>query len=218
MKRTLSFFIFLFIFSITSASYSQTCLTITVYYPGCSTLVGQNIEVRFTRFDPSYSSFSLYTDANSQIYYCYDPDDVNYFIDFPMLDCDYGCEVYFVPKHIGSFKLVYACYPNCNCDEDHPKGENGNLNILPEQYALHQNYPNPFNPTTKISFDLPKEDNINLSVFDLSGKLVKTIVNGSIAPGSYQFDFDASEQPSGIYIYKLTTSNYEQSRKMVLIK
>ncbi|NOS86240.1 MAG: T9SS type A sorting domain-containing protein [Ignavibacteria bacterium] len=136
-----------------------------------------------------------------------------------MLDCTFGCEVYFVPVNSGNFKLVYACYPNCTCDNDNDlRSENGITNNLPHEYALHQNYPNPFNPTTSIKFDLPSDDFVNLSVFDLSGRLVNTIVTGNLTAGSYDFDFIATDYPSGIYIYKLSTRYFEQSRKMVLIK
>ena len=96
---------------------------------------------------------------------------------------------------------------------------------VPKYYALNQNYPNPFNPTTTISYSIPSvdagiilEQNVNLTVFDLLGREVKNLVNESKQPGNYEITFDASSLTSGIYYYTLTTSNYIQTKKMLLIK
>lgn len=219
MKKSLSFFIFFIIFLSTSYSTSQTCLTITIYHPGCSTNVGANKEIRFTRYSPSFVSFSLHTNSNGEVYYCFDPDDVTYFVEFPALDCNESCEIYFVPKNIGNFKLVYGCYPNCSCDNDDQSNYKSNYqNIIIDKFELYQNYPNPFNPVTKISFNLPKDDFINLSIYDLNGKLVNNVYSGYISAGLNTFEFDATDYPSGIYIYRLTTTYFDKSNKMVLIK
>jgi hypothetical protein len=77
---------------------------------------------------------------------------------------------------------------------------------IPEQYSLSQNYPNPFNATTTISYALPSASFVNLSVYDISGRKVAELVNGMRDAGVQQVTFDGSELPSGVYIYRLTSS------------
>ncbi|MBZ0203106.1 MAG: T9SS type A sorting domain-containing protein [Ignavibacteria bacterium] len=89
---------------------------------------------------------------------------------------------------------------------------------IPEEFKLKQNYPNPFNPVTYINFDIPKRGNLSLKVFDVNGRLVRTIFAGVLNAGSYKADFDASELPSAAYFYRLETEDYIETRKMVLIK
>jgi hypothetical protein len=105
----------------------------------------------------------------------------------------------------------------------------GIINIsseIPSSYSLQQNYPNPFNPTTKIKFDIPSgfpigafgNDNVVLKVFDILGKEITTLVNEQLAPGTYSVDFDGTNFPSGIYFYRLETSDFVQTNKMILLK
>lgn len=91
---------------------------------------------------------------------------------------------------------------------------------VPDKYNLYNNYPNPFNPSTKIKFDIPGNNisNAKLIVFDASGREVSTLVNTSLAPGSYEFEFNASRLTSGVYFYRLITNNFVDTKKMVLIK
>ena len=90
--------------------------------------------------------------------------------------------------------------------------------ISVDKFELSQNFPNPFNPSTSIKFSLPAASNVKLSVFNLLGQEVKTLVNGFKTAGSHTITFDASELSSGIYIYKIEANNFTQSRKMTLIK
>jgi hypothetical protein len=94
---------------------------------------------------------------------------------------------------------------------------------VPAAYALYQNYPNPFNPTTKFGFDVPKSGNsstehVQIKVYDLLGKEAATIVNEELAPGTYEYEWDASNLSSGVYFYTLKTNNFEATRKLVLNK
>ena len=89
---------------------------------------------------------------------------------------------------------------------------------VPNQFTLHQNYPNPLNPTTTISYDLPEAQNIILQIFDITGRLVETLYNGYKEAGHWEQTWDASEQSSGIYIYRLTYGDRHISRKMLVLK
>ncbi len=90
--------------------------------------------------------------------------------------------------------------------------------LIPEQYQLYQNYPNPFNPSTNIKFDLPQSGFVSLKVFDISGRLVSTLVNEVRPSGAYTTQFDASHLASGIYLYKLSTKDFSMVKKLTLIK
>lgn len=86
------------------------------------------------------------------------------------------------------------------------------------EYNLTQNYPNPFNPTTSISFTLPKSGVVKLTVYNLLGQEIKTLVNGFKESGVHYINFNANNLNSGIYIYKIETSGFTQTRKMTLVK
>jgi hypothetical protein len=96
-------------------------------------------------------------------------------------------------------------------------GVNTNKNIVSD-YKLEQNYPNPFNPSTKIEYDLPKEGMISLKIYDMLGREVKTLVNEHKNAGSYNIEFNANHLTSGIYFYRLTSGNFTQVKKLILIK
>ncbi len=85
-------------------------------------------------------------------------------------------------------------------------------------FTLNQNYPNPFNPSTKISFQIQEYGFVKLIVYDVLGNEVGSIVNENRPAGSYEVDFNASNLPSGIYMYTLTVGNYSDSKKMILLK
>jgi hypothetical protein len=88
----------------------------------------------------------------------------------------------------------------------------------PSAYGLAQNYPNPFNPTTTFEFKLPQAGQVRLAVFDLSGRLINTVVDGFRDAGVHKVAFDGSGLASGIYIYRLTAADYTASGKMMLLK
>lgn len=91
--------------------------------------------------------------------------------------------------------------------------------ILPSAIDLKQNYPNPFNPETIISFTLDKPAKVNLKIYDMLGKEIKTLVNSVIASGEHRIKFDASDIPAGVYFYELKTDNgFSQTKKMILVK
>ncbi len=98
-------------------------------------------------------------------------------------------------------------------------GISGNSEI-PQEYRLYQNYPNPFNPTTKIKFQISGTSAAQtfLSVYDLLGREVATLVNEQLQPGTYEVDFDGSNYPSGIYFYKIISGEYSAVKKMIMLK
>lgn len=89
---------------------------------------------------------------------------------------------------------------------------------IPGRFDLQQNYPNPFNPSTVISYQLSMNSDVTLEVFDVAGRKVATLVNQKKAAGSYETIFNASGLSSGVYFYKLKSGNFEQIKKMVLVK
>lgn len=99
-----------------------------------------------------------------------------------------------------------------------PIGINQNETETPSSFSLSQNYPNPFNPTTNIKFALPKGGLVKLVVFDVMGREVAVLVNKDMNAGSYTADFDASNLSTGVYFYKLTTGDFSDTKKMMLIK
>lgn len=89
---------------------------------------------------------------------------------------------------------------------------------LPASIVLSQNYPNPFNPSTVIGFALPESGDVKLEVYDMTGRLVRTLVNESRVAGYHEVAFDASQLSSGVYTYNLKTGNTNISRKLTLVK
>ena len=89
---------------------------------------------------------------------------------------------------------------------------------IPKEFKLGQNYPNPFNPTTVIRYSLIVNSDVNLRVYDILGQETAVLVNEKQQPGTYETEWNASNYPSGIYFYKLSTGEFSQTRKAVLIK
>ena len=100
----------------------------------------------------------------------------------------------------------------------YPVGVNTNNNQIPGAYKLEQNYPNPFNPVTTINYGLPKGSNVKLTIYDILGREVEVLVNEFRAPGNYSVNFDATNYASGVYLYKLETNGFTDTKKMQLIK
>ncbi len=90
--------------------------------------------------------------------------------------------------------------------------------IIVEEFGLKQNYPNPFNPATRIEFSLKEDCRVNLTVCDILGREVTTLIQGEYSKGAYSVDFNGSSLSSGIYIYRLTAGNLSFSKKMILLK
>ncbi len=112
---------------------------------------------------------------------------------------------------------------------DYPEGGEGRIttgvvtdvndaNELPNVYALEQNYPNPFNPSTTIQFSLPEVNFVNVKVYNVLGEVVTDLISEELPAGYHQIKFDASYLSSGIYFYQIQAGNFNQVKKMMLIK
>ena len=89
---------------------------------------------------------------------------------------------------------------------------------IPQNFTLEQNYPNPFNPVTNIRFKISNAGNTKITVFDLLGKEVETLVSQYLQAGAYEVNFNAANLTSGIYFYKLSSSDFTDVKRMILIK
>jgi hypothetical protein len=103
-------------------------------------------------------------------------------------------------------------------------GDNGLVGInpvsneIPKSFLLMQNYPNPFNPATSIKFLIPISGFITIKIYDILGKEITSLLSENLQPGTYEVNWNASDYPSGIYFYKLTSGSYIGTKKMVLLK
>ena len=90
--------------------------------------------------------------------------------------------------------------------------------LQPEKFILYQNYPNPFNPITSIEYQLPIDSKVSLTVYNILGEQITTLVNEKQSAGVYTLKFDASKLSSGIYIYRLKAGTFTQTKKMILLR
>ena len=99
-----------------------------------------------------------------------------------------------------------------------PTGIDQIENNIPIKYSLHQNYPNPFNPTTTISYGLTQQLLVTLRIYNILGQEVATLVNEEKPAGSYEVNWNASNLSSGVYLYRLKTGSFVETKKMILMK
>ena len=119
-----------------------------------------------------------------------------------------------------------GCHPKGDCGDGTESCECGlsiNEKLIPQSYTLSQNYPNPFNPITYIRYSVPNFDFININIINVSGQIIKTIVNSSHQPGNYEIIWDGTNHyeisvPSGIYFYKMDANEFVSVKKLVLLK
>jgi len=97
-------------------------------------------------------------------------------------------------------------------------GINQEILNAPNTYVLNQNYPNPFNPITNIQFSIPKPGYVTLKIYNMLGEEVITLVSEKLSAGQHNYEWNASEFASGIYLYKLETSGFIESKKLILLK
>ena len=137
-------------------------------------------------------------DINGTMYYC------------PPF-CYYGSQR---PNPDTSFADIGACESQLA----NPVSVGDNLLSIPIEYSLAQNYPNPFNPVTTIKYGIPERTFVQLKVYDILGREVLTLVNEEQDGGYYEFNFNASQLASGIYLYQLRAGSFVETKKMILLK
>ena len=94
-----------------------------------------------------------------------------------------------------------------------------NINFqVPTEFVLDQNYPNPFNPSTTIPFSIVEAGKINLTIYNVLGEKITTLVNGYKEASKYSVKFNSSNLPSGLYFYKLTTKNHTVKKMMLVVR
>jgi hypothetical protein len=102
-----------------------------------------------------------------------------------------------------------------DCDGNQLSLFNG---LIPEDFNLHSIYPNPFNPITSIIYGLPEHVNVQILVYDLSGKQVETLINEFQTPGYHSVNWNADNLPSGVYLIRMDSGDFTQTQKVVLVK
>ena len=99
----------------------------------------------------------------------------------------------------------------------------GEERTIPDEFSLDQNYPNPFNPSTTITFDLSEDADVKISIYDMTGRLIKELLNERLTVGDHTINWDGNDEmgnpvSGNVYFYNLQTGDYSQTKKMVLIK
>jgi hypothetical protein len=134
--------------------------------------------------------------------------DINYFV-----ICEDDVYKYSIPEYAGKLttsKRKLTLIEEC--------GDGVDDNKIPNDYSLNQNYPNPFNPETNIEYSLPKSAFVNLKVYDILGREIKTLENGYKQAGDYKVNFKAIDHPSGVYSYRLQAGDFVSIKRMMLVK
>jgi hypothetical protein len=131
---------------------------------------------------------------------------------------DYGDDTYFCCMDA----TIVQCGPwmiATDTEWDVVEADRPDLEVmLPEITSLSQNYPNPFNASTSISYSLANSGDVSLKIYDISGRLVSTLVDGHQDAGEYVTSWEASNVSSGVYFYKLKTSDFTSTKKMNLLR
>ena len=110
-----------------------------------------------------------------------------------------------------------------NCIEACFIASNDEINQLPHAFNLYNNYPNPFNPVTTLRYDLPEDALVNITIYDIMGRIVRTLINSQQNAGFKSIQWNATNDAgsplsAGLYLYKIQADNFVETRKMVLLK
>lgn len=199
-------------------------------FPACPTQELQNTQTNFNRGDSIYfipyyadqpagmtTQFTIFYPNNS-VWDSWSHSSPQYY------GASYWWWWYIIPNNapLGTYK-IRAVFNGVTYETNFDVGTTGVQNItsdIPERFSLSQNYPNPFNPETKIKFDVPSGVNsfVKLSIYNIAGQEVQVLVNETLAPGTYQYNFSGANLASGMYFYKLQTGDFVETRRMVLVK
>ena len=183
-------------------------------------------KIKMHSFGPD--SLILVGDGNTYYHYSYDGgvtwniSSLSIHSDYPVLYPSLKKSHFFSPNEFIFALNKEGIYLNVNSSEDGTTGINelirNDRGVISDNYLLNQNFPNPFNPATKISFSIPVQSFVSLKVYDVTGREVANLVNKEMSSGSSSASFDAAALSSGVYFYKLSTENFIQTKKMLLMK
>ena len=186
----------------------------TCYYPGtrviCSDTTSQNI-FQFTKQSVSFTITGVEAGAGWR-----------YIKDFGLSNSGYGNPFYNCVSVLKGCVLNNVLYG----DTSTVIGINPISSETPESFSLSQNYPNPFNPTTTIVFSIPLLRGVSegrgvlssITIYNSVGQKITELFNPHLSPGTYQADWDASNYSSGLYFYKLTSGEFTETKRMILLR
>ena len=183
--------------SLSSFANVQTSVTLSLTISGSS----PNLLFSDPQDGKTYYINDVYNDTTYEVTF------TNGSADFVTQLPAYGTAIYIVSDTIRSMTL-----PAITSVQD------DNIGGVPTEYSLSQNYPNPFNPTTTIRYQLPVQGRVTLKIYDMLGRIVATLVDGNQNAGSHSIVWDASHEASGVYFYRLSTSNFVKTKKMIVIR
>jgi hypothetical protein len=143
------------------------------------------------------------------------PDSTYHFVEIPTPDNKSIYDITFINERIGfcagDSGAIYKYNPDLVSVNNYDSG-------IPTEYKLFQNYPNPFNPSTKIKYQIPFAGLIRISIYDILGREIETIINQYQQAGTFETQWNASKHTSGIYYYRMSVNDYTSSKIMVLVK
>ncbi|MCC7158966.1 MAG: Omp28-related outer membrane protein [Ignavibacteria bacterium] len=129
------------------------------------------------------------------------------------VNCKFDVVVYKVGSTFNTSEIQQGVSNSVNVIGINPLGTG-----VPEKFFLAQNYPNPFNPTTNVHFSVPRSGNVSLKIFNTLGQVVAVYLDGFVNAGNYNAEIDGTKLASGIYFYTLSSEDFNETKKMVLIK
>ncbi len=143
-------------------------------------------------------------------------------VPFDIKNSPFRPKVKLINKRV-TVSYIYGKYETDNLiikmfDFDNPVPVEETEIIQPVQFSLSQNYPNPFNPQTSINFSIPKKEHVQINLYDISGKKVKTLLDETKNSGSYKLTFNIGDLASGLYLYRLQAGAVSLTKKLVLLK
>ena len=151
------------------------------------------------------------------------------YTDVPVMGKDFQSETqgFLTDSQVPTFKLIKKSGQELMLQADIPEWTSNGIfiienasssEIIPDNFGLASAYPNPFNPTTTISFSVPSESIVSLKIYDISGRLLKTLLSNNYQPGYHSVTWNASDISSGVYFVKMNADGFSTSQKLMLIK
>lgn len=188
------------------------------------------VQVQIRNFGPG-GAYNVTATMNSDIAWLVIPDPNCTYADIPSGGDDWGIDNYTFDLTScpgGTFSVWFNVEYDDNCGNHHILRLDPEFNEPTDatpalSYNLGQNYPNPFNPSTSISFQIPTPGHVSLNIYNASGKLVRTLVNGHRSEGSHEVNWNGKDNKgaavvSGIYFYKLNAGSFTKTKKMALLR